>query len=74
MVDLRIGLFHLFPEEDGRFFCQCGEIKRVDEPVKFRLPEEWQGKSAHPEMCNYEEVLPLGNRTLRPFEAVVYKI
>ena len=46
----------------------------TDEPVKFRLPEEWQGKSAHPEMCNYEEVLPLGNRTLRPFEAVVYKI
>lgn len=46
----------------------------TDKPVKFRLPDEWKGRSAHAEICNYDEVLPLGNRTLRPFEAVVYRI
>lgn len=46
----------------------------TNKPVKFRLPEEWKGKSAHAEICNYEEVLPFGNRELRPFEAVVYRI
>lgn len=43
-------------------------------PVRFRLPDEWKGKSAHAELCNYDDVPPLGNRELRPFEAVVYRI
>ena len=43
-------------------------------PVRFRLPDEWKGKSAHAELCNYDEILPLGNREIRPFEAVVYRI
>lgn len=46
----------------------------TNKEVAFRLPDEWKGKSAHAEICNYDEVLPLGNRTLRPFEAVVYGI
>lgn len=49
----------------------CNFTKKA---VRFRLPDEWKGKSAHAELCNYDEILPLGNREIRPFEAVVYRI
>lgn len=45
-----------------------------NKPVSFRLPEEWKSKEGHAVLCNYDEVLPFGNRQLRPFEAVVYEL
>ena len=39
----------------------------------FALPEEWKGKESECRLCNYDEIRPLADRTLRPFEAAVYE-
>ena len=90
LIKYRLGNEYIIDGEFNEFYKNSGKLyvyeRRVGDkalavicnftgkPVRFTLPDEWKGKSAHAELCNYDEVLPLGNRTLRPFEASVYLI
>lgn len=77
------GEFNEFYKDSGKLYVYERRVGKEalavicnfsKKPVRFRLPDEWKGKSAHAELCNYDEILPLGNREIRPFEAVVYRI